>query len=81
MIYEDEDKAKKIVQYKIPPHIIQMMDEDTANKRKWDEVKKLEFWSEFEFINYLFDTVIVCNSGACSKPIQVKKISYYIFYS
>ncbi|RCI01795.1 ubiquitin-like with PHD and RING finger domains 2, partial [Rhizopus stolonifer] len=70
MIYEDEDKAKKIVQYKIPPHIIQMMDEDTANKRKWDEVKKLEFWSEFEFINYLFDTVIVCNSGACSKPIQ-----------
>jgi hypothetical protein len=71
MVYEDEEKNERLVQYQIPPHIMKLIEMDQKNQRLWNEVKKLVFYSEFEFLNHLFDNIITCCSGACSKPIQV----------
>ncbi|KAG1151494.1 hypothetical protein G6F37_003948 [Rhizopus arrhizus] len=70
MVYEDEEKNERLVQYQIPPHIMKLIEMDQKNQRLWNEVKKLVFYSEFEFLNHLFDNIITCCSGACSKPIQ-----------
>lgn len=71
MIHEDEKENKKLVKYKIPARIQKMMAEDKKNQRLWEGVKKLEFYSEYEFLNHLFENVVTCCSGACSKPIKV----------
>lgn len=71
MIHEDEKENKKLVKYKIPARIQKMMTEDTKNQRLWEGVKKLEFYSEYEFLNHLFENVVTCCSGACPKPIKV----------
>ncbi|CAO3668868.1 hypothetical protein G6F70_001274 [Rhizopus microsporus] len=70
MIHEDEKENKKLVKYKIPARIQKMMTEDTKNQRLWEGVKKLEFYSEYEFLNHLFENVVTCCSGACPKPIK-----------
>ncbi|KAI8095532.1 PUA-like domain-containing protein [Thamnidium elegans] len=71
MIHSEENEIQKLVRYTIPCHIQRLIKRDTKNKRLWDESKKIEFWSEYEFLHYLFDTAVTCSSNVCSKPIKV----------
>jgi hypothetical protein len=64
--------AGKRARHIIPNRIQQYMKSDTKNKRLWNEVKKMDFWSEYEFLHYIFDEAVVCSSYACPKPIKVK---------
>ncbi|KAL9538175.1 hypothetical protein MBANPS3_011135 [Mucor bainieri] len=43
---------------------------DTQNRRLWDQIAELKFWSEFEFLQYVFDEAFACSSHACAKPIK-----------
>lgn len=65
------DDTEKLVRYMIPARIQRLMKADLKNKRLWDEISKMEFWSEYEFLHYLFDTAVVCSGFVCSKPIKV----------
>ncbi|KAL0074535.1 PUA-like domain-containing protein [Phycomyces blakesleeanus] len=71
-IVQDAEKVEKLVRYTIPKHIEALIAKDKANKRVWDDLKLMEFWSEYEFLHNLFSSTIVCASGACSFPIKVK---------
>lgn len=71
MVHDEENVTQKLVRYAIPCHIRRLVVKDTRNKRLWDEIKKMEFWSEYEFLHYLFDTAVTCSSNVCSKPIKV----------
>lgn len=71
MIESEENVTQKRVRYNIPCHIQRLIKRDTKNKRLWDEIKKMEFWSEYEFLHYLFDTAVTCSSNVCSNPIKV----------
>ncbi|KAI9322823.1 PUA-like domain-containing protein [Dichotomocladium elegans] len=71
MIMQNQSETKQLVRYKIPKKVRMLMDADKANKRVWDEVRSLDFWSEYEFLHYLFSTAVVCSSGACHIPIKV----------
>lgn len=70
IIRSNEDLTTKLVRYTIPTRISRMMDSDTKNKRLWKQLREMTFWSEYEFLHYLFDTHVVCSSNACSKPIK-----------
>lgn len=72
MIKSQQETTEKLVRYLIPNRIEQLVKKDTKNKRLWDQIKKMEFWSEYEFLHYLFDTAITCSSSVCSKPIKVR---------
>jgi hypothetical protein len=71
MIKSNSEKTKKLVKYSIPPRIQGLIAKDTKNERLWDQINKMEFWSEYEFLHYLFETVVTCSSNVCSKPIKV----------
>lgn len=71
MIESEKNVTQKRVRYNIPCHIQRLIKRDVKNKRLWDEIKKMEFWSEYEFLHYLFDTAVTCSSNVCSKPIKV----------
>ncbi|KAK4518744.1 uncharacterized protein ATC70_008966 [Mucor velutinosus] len=43
---------------------------DTQNRRLWNQISELKFWSEFEFLQYVFDEAFACSSHACPKPIK-----------
>ncbi|KAI9260087.1 PUA-like domain-containing protein [Helicostylum pulchrum] len=70
IIESEENMTQKLVRYNIPCHIQRLIKRDAKNKRLWDEIKKVEFWSEYEFLHYLFDTAVTCSSNVCSKPIK-----------
>ncbi|KAI9012629.1 PUA-like domain-containing protein [Phycomyces nitens] len=70
LIAQDTDKIEKLVLYKIPEHIEALIAKDKADKRVWDDLRKMEFWSEYEFLHNLFSSSIVCSSGACAFPIK-----------
>ncbi|KAG0165534.1 ubiquitin-like with PHD and RING finger domains 2 [Apophysomyces sp. BC1034] len=70
VITQDPKAIEKLVQYKIPSNILALMEEDVADKRLWDEVKSLEFWSEYEFLHHVFANAVFCASGVCPAPIQ-----------
>jgi hypothetical protein len=71
MIQENEALTRKLVKYIIPARILKMIQLDEKNKRLWNQVLQMDFWSEYGFIHYLFDTVVICSSNACPKPIKV----------
>lgn len=71
LIKSDEKTTTKLVRYTIPAHIQRLIKADVANKRLWHEINSMEFWSEYEFLHYLFDTATACSSFVCSKPIKV----------
>lgn len=68
-----EGATAKSLRYVIPAHIQRLMKADEKNKRLWHQINEMEFWSEYEFLHYLFDTAIVCSSFVCSKPIKVNE--------
>lgn len=72
MICSDENETKKLVKYTPPKHIQRLITKDRKNVRLWTEINQMEFWSEYEFLHYLFDTAITCSSNVCPKPIKVK---------
>ncbi|KAI8388306.1 PUA-like domain-containing protein [Radiomyces spectabilis] len=68
-IMADPQKTENKKRYRIPSHISKLMDQDADDKRIWDEVKNMVFWSEYEFIHHVFANAIVCPSGTCAIPI------------
>lgn len=75
-----EGSTTKLSRYVIPAHIQRLMEADTKNKRLWREISEMEFWSEYEFLHYLFDTATVCSSFVCSKPIKVSRSTGASFF-
>ncbi|KAI8147579.1 PUA-like domain-containing protein [Fennellomyces sp. T-0311] len=75
MIMPEGQKSEERVQYRLPKKVIALMEKDEADKRVWDDLRSAVFWSEYEFLHYLFSEVAVCSSGACSVPIRVSKCS------
>lgn len=71
MIRNNGEKTKELVRYTIPTRIMKMIHEDEKTQRLWNQIIQMNFWSEYEFLHYLFDTAIICSSNACSKPIKV----------
>ncbi|KAF7729969.1 E3 ubiquitin-protein ligase uhrf1 [Apophysomyces ossiformis] len=70
LITQDQQSIEKLVQYKIPSNLLKLMNADMADKRLWDELKTMEFWSEYEFLHHVFANLVVCASGACPAPIR-----------
>ncbi|GAN08726.1 hypothetical protein MAM1_0219d08241 [Mucor ambiguus] len=48
---------------------------DTQNRRLWDQISELKFWSEFDFLQYVIDGAFASSSHACAKPTKVKVFS------
>ncbi|KAI8366586.1 PUA-like domain-containing protein [Blakeslea trispora] len=71
MIHEDADATAKLVKYTIPNRLQKWIAKDTKNARIWEDVCQKQFWSEYEFLHYLFDTAFSCASHVCLKPIKV----------
>ncbi|KAI8978659.1 PUA-like domain-containing protein [Pilobolus umbonatus] len=78
MIEPDPRDMKQLVKYEIPEDIHELIKKDKATKRVWDEILKMTFWSEYEFLEFLFDTALSCPSDICSKPIQVNYSIHWI---
>ncbi|KAI8084276.1 PUA-like domain-containing protein [Gilbertella persicaria] len=70
-IRESPQLTANLVRYRIPKRIQKLITKDKRNERMWSQIRKMEFWSEYEFLHYLFDTALACSSYACSKPIKV----------
>ncbi|KAG2220699.1 hypothetical protein INT45_012563 [Circinella minor] len=70
MIMPDSTKTKKKVQFKLPKKTLTLMDADKQDKRVWDDIKSQVFYSEYEFLHYVFSEAVVCSSGACNVPIR-----------
>ncbi|RUO96084.1 hypothetical protein BC936DRAFT_142657 [Jimgerdemannia flammicorona] len=66
-------ETAKIKQYRVPADVVQMIHEDTRDARIWDDVLAQEFWSEYEFLHYVFATAFTC--CVCSERITVYPIS------
>ena len=66
---EDTEKLKR---YITTIEVNKAIEKDVQNKRLWDQISEMEFWSEFELLQYKFDEAFACSSNACSKPIKVK---------
>lgn len=71
MVRGDPELTEKKMKYVISNRVQRLMSSDSRNKRLWNQVKKMEFWSEYEFLHYIFNEAVVCSSYACSKPIKV----------
>ncbi|KAI7869587.1 PUA-like domain-containing protein [Spinellus fusiger] len=69
-IVQESRQIKQLIRYTIPKDIVRLMNADKADKRMWDELKTLSFWSEYEFLHHVFSEAVVCTSGACSNPIK-----------
>ncbi|OBZ88071.1 E3 ubiquitin-protein ligase UHRF2 [Choanephora cucurbitarum] len=69
-ICNNSDELAKLVQYKIPKRIQKLIAKDTKTARIWEDVCSKIFWSEYEFLHYLFDTALSCSSNVCPKPIK-----------
>ncbi|RCH82204.1 ubiquitin-like with PHD and RING finger domains 2, partial [Rhizopus stolonifer] len=69
-IRESPQLTANLVRYRIPKRIQKLITKDKRNERMWSQIRKMEFWSEYEFLHYLFDTALACSSYACSKPIK-----------
>lgn len=74
---ETEQLRQSIPSYKARKAIAK----DTQNKRLWDQISELSFWSEFEFLQYVFDEAFACPSHACATPIKVTMCSGACTYS
>lgn len=71
--------TEKNVKYIIPSRVQKLMAADRKNKRLWSQIRKMEFWSEYEFLHYIFDEAVACSSNACSKPIKVTITLFFGF--
>lgn len=78
MLHSNPALNEKKVKYIIPNRVLRLMNADTGNRRLWNEVKNMTFWSEYDFIKYVFDEAVVCSSYACAKPIKVI-IAFLVF--
>ncbi|RUP18993.1 hypothetical protein BC936DRAFT_139346 [Jimgerdemannia flammicorona] len=68
----DDDKGKgkgkvKAKCYEIPADVVTMMRQDAKDERVWEDVMEQKFWSEYEFLHYVFSTAVVC--CVCSETI------------
>ncbi|CEP18119.1 hypothetical protein [Parasitella parasitica] len=64
---EDTDWMKR---YTIGYEAKRAIEKDVQNKRLWDQIADMVFWSKFEFLQHVFDEAFACASHACSKPIK-----------
>jgi hypothetical protein len=74
LINPKEEDTQKLKRYTTTAEVSKAIEKDVHNKRLWDQISEMEFWSEFEFLQYIFDEAFACSSNACSKPIKVKLI-------
>lgn len=71
MIHPADEKTEELRRF-TPSYKAQLaIAKDTENKRLWDQISELKFWSEFELLQYVFDEAFACSSHACPKPIKV----------
>ncbi|KAL7313456.1 hypothetical protein PS15m_007203 [Mucor circinelloides] len=70
MVNTSDEETKKLRRF-APAYKAQLaIAKDTQNRRVWNQIKDLKFWSEFEYLQYVFDEAFACSSHACSKPIK-----------
>ncbi|RUP44194.1 hypothetical protein BC936DRAFT_149809 [Jimgerdemannia flammicorona] len=53
-------ETAKIKKYMVPADVVQMIQADARDARIWDDVLAQEFWSEYEFLHYVFATAFAC---------------------
>lgn len=74
MVNTSDEETKKLRRF-APAYKAQLaIAKDTQNRRVWNQIKDLKFWSEFEYLQYVFDEAFACSSHACSKPIKVNTL-------
>lgn len=67
-------ETAKLKRYAIPADVTQMMKEDKRDERIWEDVMAQEFWSEYEFLHYVFNEALAC--CVCSMRITVRGFQF-----
>ncbi|KAI8636143.1 PUA-like domain-containing protein [Parasitella parasitica] len=78
MIGTDDEDTEWLKRYAISYSAKIAIKRDVQNRRLWDQIAQMEFWSKFEFLQYIFDEAFACSSHACSKPIKVYRRHIFV---